>query len=159
MAGTRLDAAIDQMFDDHPSLSASLESFDQNDPPSDPQRSPLLGISALHQSGFKSNGYDSSSNLQDSENVDPWSPSWQQPRNRHSTGGWLHHQPYNRQLNRYSNPGSAHVNGSPLKRSRESSPEYDSAPEGDITLPANVNNVRESSPLRESRSPSPAVFP
>ncbi|KAI9699949.1 MAG: hypothetical protein M1836_002483 [Candelina mexicana] len=117
---------LEGIFDDHPSLSASLEDFEHND-----TRSPVFAIPSQH-SGFKSeaSGSDSSG---------PWSPpAWRR------TNAWQRDQPYQEEL----------VRSSP-SRSREPSPQYESATEGDTLLPANVR--LPATPLK--RSPSPSPFP
>ena len=134
---------LDQMFDDHPSLSASLEDFEQND-----NRSPLFGLPSQH-SGFKSEESEADA---ESSAGDPWSPpAWRRP----NTGsGWYRHQPYLQ-----GNP-SLKPSASP-SRSRETSPQYESAQEdeGDVTMPANIPLPRGSvSPVKE-RSPSPSPYP
>ncbi|KAL8839781.1 MAG: hypothetical protein Q9170_001592 [Blastenia crenularia] len=125
-------------FDDHPSLSASLEDFEHND------RSPTFGLPSQH-SGFKS---EESGPEADSNSEGPWSPpAWRRPT---ANAGWYQHQPYaqdNRLLKSSKSPS----------RSRTTSPHYQSAieDEGDTILPANIPLPRGSmSPIKE-QSPSP----
>ena len=142
MATDRIDA-LDEAFDDHPSLSASLESFDHNE-----NRSPLFALPSQH-SGFKS---DDSEPGADSASDEPWSPpAW---RTQNPGKSWYQHQPYPRQNAVLKPPGSA-------SRSRDTSPQYESAreDEGDLTIPANIPLPRGSlSPVKE-RTPSPSPFP
>lgn len=142
MAGNRIDI-LDQAFDDHPSLSASLEDFEHNE-----NRSPLFALPSQH-SGFKS---DESEAGVETTSEEPWSPpAW---RTQNTGGGWYQHQPYLRNNPNLKPSASA-------SRSRESSPHYESAREddGDLTVPANIPLPRGSlSPVKE-RSPSPSPFP
>ena len=140
MAANRAESP-DDLYESHPSLSASLEDFENNDQPS-----PIFQLPS-HRSGFK---------LEDSE-VDaasnsegPWSP---QALKRSDAGsGWYRHQPY---LQGGLNPRFS----SSASRSREASPQYESATEDkeDLTIPANIPLPRGSlSPVKErSLSPSP----
>ncbi|KAL8720484.1 MAG: hypothetical protein Q9225_002672 [Loekoesia sp. 1 TL-2023] len=125
-------------FDDHPSLSASLEDFEHND------RSPTFGLPSQH-SGFKS---DESEPEGDSTSEGPWSPpAW---RRQTADAGWYRHQPY-AQDNRLLRPSNS------PSRSRTTSPQYQSVKEdeGDTVLPANIPLPRGSmSPVKE-QSPSP----
>ncbi|KAI9838360.1 MAG: hypothetical protein M1819_005628 [Sarea resinae] len=123
---------LEGVFDDHPSLSASLEDFEHEN------RSPIFEIPS-HHSGFQSEHSEP-----DSDSAGPWSPpGW---RKQHSGGGWYRQQ----QLQQ-----DARASISPF-RSRESSPQYESAAEGDTTLAANIPLPTES-PLK--RSPSPGPYP
>ncbi|KAL9605879.1 MAG: hypothetical protein Q9179_000943 [Wetmoreana sp. 5 TL-2023] len=127
-------------FDDHPSLSASLEDFEHND------RSPTFGLPSQH-SGFKS---DDSEPDAESNSEGPWSPpAWR----RHTVeAGWYRHQPY-AQDSRHLKPSMS------PSRSRDTSPQYQSIKEdeGDTILPANIPLPRGSmSPVKE-QSPSPEV--
>ena len=142
MAANRMDS-LDGMFDDHPSLSASLEDFENNE-----NASPLFRLPSQH-SGFKSD--DSEADVE-SNSEGPWSPpAWKQ---QNTGSGWYRHQPYQQ-----GNP-DPRSSGSP-SRSRETSPKYESAreDEGDVTIPANIPLPRGSlSPVKE-RSPSPSPYP
>ncbi|MCJ1301238.1 hypothetical protein MMC08_004037 [Hypocenomyce scalaris] len=142
MAANRMDS-LDGMFDDHPSLSASLEDFENNE-----NASPLFRLPSQH-SGFKSD--DSEADVE-SNSEGPWSPpAWKQ---QNTGSGWYRHQPYQQ-----GNP-DPRSSGSP-SRSREMSPKYESAreDEGDVTIPANIPLPRGSmSPVKE-RSPSPSPYP
>ena len=142
MAADRMDD-LDGMFDDHPSLSASLEDFEHNE-----NRSPLFRFPS-QRSGFRSVGSETDGG---SVSEEPWSP----PAWRRSNAGseWYRHQPYQQDKSNLRVSASA-------SRSRDTSPQYESAreDEGDITLPANVPLPRGSvSPVKE-RSPSPSPFP
>lgn len=140
MAAHRMDS-LDEMFDDHPSLSASLEDFENNE-----NASPVFRLPSQH-SGFKSD--DSEADVE-SNSEGPWSPpAWKQ---QNTSSGWYRHQPYQQTKVGLRNSGSA-------SRSREASPKYESAreDEADITIPASIPLPRGSmSPIKErSRSPSP----
>ncbi len=131
-----------QLCDDHPSLSASLEDFEQS------PRSPVFGLPSQH-SGFKSEESDSEDEPTSELSGEPWSPpAWRQQK---TAGGWYQHQPYPQDKNLVKASVSA-------SRSRGTSPKYESAQEdeGDITLAAKVPLPRGSvSPVKE-RSPSVA---
>ena len=142
---------LNAMFDDHPSLSASLEDFEHNE-----NRSPISPTFALpsQHSGFKSDESE-----MDAESSDgPWSPPGGSPaaRRRDSGvgGGWYRHQPYlqeNQSLKASASPS----------RSRNTSPQYESAreDEGETLQPANIPLPRGSmSPVKE-RSPSASPYP
>ncbi|KAL8952157.1 MAG: hypothetical protein Q9222_001911 [Ikaeria aurantiellina] len=128
-------------FDDHPSLSASLEDF---------ERSPTFGLPSQH-SGFKS---EESEVEGDSNSEGPWSPpAWRRPA---AEAGWYRHQPY-AQDNRHQDPSIS------PSHSRDTSPQYQSVNEdnGDTILPANIPLPRGSvSPLKEqSPAPEPGTSP
>ena len=147
MSSNRAAAPTD-LFESHPSLSASLEDFENNENPS-----PVFRVPS-HHSGFKSEESDADVA---SNSSGPWSPPGWRPSDAGS--GWYRHQPY-AQVSpspklRFSASGS---------RSREASPQYESADEDkeDYTIAANIplprgslSPVKEDSPVRE-RSPSPA---
>ena len=138
MAANRAESP-DDLYESHPSLSASLEDFENNDQPS-----PIFQLPS-HHSGFKSeeSEVDAASNSEG-----PWSPpGW---KRSDAGSGWYRHQPYLQEsLNlRFSASAS---------RSRDTSPQYESATEDkeDLTIPANIPLPRGSlSPVKE-RSPSP----
>ena len=100
---------FDNMQDD-PSIAASLEDFEHSD--RDP-RSPVFDMPSCH-SGFRSDFSES-----ESEHQAPWAP----PAWRKAGSGW------------FKNGGSRHGTES---GSHHSSPRYESADEGDLTMPANV---------------------
>lgn len=135
MAANRPGAA--RSYDDHPSLSASLEDFEQS------PRSPAFDLPSQH-SGFKS---EPSESEDDPVSEEPWEPpAW---RNQKSGGGWYRHQPYLQDHNLLKTSVSA-------SRSRGTSPRHGSAQreEEDITLAAKIPLPRGSvSPVKE-RSPS-----
>ena len=143
MAMNHMGTSPHEIYDDHPSLSASLEDFEHND------RSPVFGLPSQH-SGFKSEA--SESDLEEAVSEEPWSPpAWRQ---QNAAGGWYRHQPYPQDKNRLKASASA-------SRSRGTSPQYESAQEEeeDITMPANIPLPRGSmSPVKE-RSPSPSPYP
>ncbi|KAL8694388.1 MAG: hypothetical protein Q9218_000954 [Villophora microphyllina] len=125
-------------FDDHPSLSASLEDFEHHD------RSPTFGLPSQH-SGFKS---EDSEPEGDSVSEGPWSPpAW---RRQTAEAGWYRHQPYT-QDSRHLKPSVS------PSRSRTTSPPFQSIreDEGETILPASIPLPKGSmSPVKE-QSPSP----
>lgn len=142
METDRMDL-LDEAFDDHPSLSASLEDFEHNE-----NRSPPFALPSQH-SGFKS---DDSEAGAASVSDEPWSPpAW---RAQSPGKNWYRHQPYSTQNGSLKPPGSGSL-------SRDPSPQYESAREDeeDVTIPANIPLPRGSlSPVKE-RSPSPSPYP
>ena len=135
-------ADIENMFDDHPSLSASLESIEDQH-----NRPPMFGLPSQH-SGFKS---EPSSDVEDDlSNGEPWSPPGFSGHKR-SGSGWFRHDPYG-EGNRLNLKPSL----SP-QRSRHTSPEYQDAEEGDedLTIPANIPLPRGTESPLKGRSPSP----
>ena len=142
MATSRIDL-LDQAFDDHPSLSASLEDFEHTE-----NRSPVFAIPSQH-SGFRS---DESEPDAETNSEGPWSPAgWRKPN---VATHWYRHQPY-AQSNQGLKPSVS------PSRSRGTSPQYESAcdDDGDLTIPANIPLPRGSlSPVKE-RSPSPSPYP
>ena len=116
---------LEDMFSDHPSVG-SLQDFEH----SEPERSPAFGIPSIPSvhSGFRSEE-ESDSEAEPS----PWDPpAWRKPNSN-----WL---------NTRLPPPSEH------SRSRYSSPQYESAGEGDVTLAADI-------PLPASRQTSPLKTP
>lgn len=149
MAHPGLDDIDEQMFDDHPSLSASLEDFEDNQ-----DRSPLFDIPSQH-SGFKSEREESESGEQDaaSSNGSPWSPpGFQKHRSLVSGSGWFRHEPYGIPRDRLNLRPSKSPSGS-----RQTSPEYEDAEEGDLdpTIPANIPLPRGTDSPLKGRSVSP----
>lgn len=139
MAHHRINS-LNNMYESHPSLSASLEDFENND-----NRSPIFGLPSQH-SGFKSEESDA-----DAESVseEPWSPpAWRSS----AAGGWYRHQPY---------PASDPTKLSPSpSRSRQASPQYEDAREAedDTLVPANIPLPQGSRSPTKDRSPSPQPF-
>ena len=128
-------------YDDHGSVTASLEDFDA----SDRARSPALGMGIpflpSHHSGFRSEESEA-----DSESAGPWSP----PAWRKAGSGW------------FRQHAAANNTRDGAYGSRHTSPIYDSAGEGgidgDVTLPLNV--PLPASPARNTprTSPEPSTF-
>ncbi|KAL4952019.1 hypothetical protein BDW69DRAFT_29059 [Aspergillus filifer] len=161
---------LDNVFDDHPSLDASLEDFENT---SNAHRSPVFGLPSQH-SGFRSEGSDG----EDEDTIavgDRWSPPGFRRYDHTPGSGWYRHQPYERKIEhgRFSLKPTVGVSPS---QSREASPQYEDAPEapaaghrsplspeagGDVTdVAANVPLPDEAatSPLK-GRSPSPIRVP
>lgn len=136
---------LEQVFDDHPSLSASLEDFEHHE-----NRSPMFGLPSQH-SGFRS---ESEADAESSAG-EPWNPpAFRKPQ---TSSGWYRHQPCQQLSSRLQNSASP-------PRSRETSPQYESAQEdeedhNDVTLPANIPLPRGSVSPAKERSPSPSPYP
>ncbi|KAJ5595932.1 hypothetical protein N7450_002390 [Penicillium hetheringtonii] len=155
---------LDHVFDDHPSLDASLEDFESN---SNAHRSPLFGMPSQH-SGFRSEGSDSE--MEDSTPMDPWSPPGLRQHDYVQGSGWYRHQPYARKNRMHGRPDlkpTVGLSDSPSV-SREASPQYEDAPEppakgrakeytekGDVAVAANVPLPSGSGTPQIGRSPSP----
>jgi hypothetical protein len=140
-AATRIDD-LDHHFDDHPSVVDSLEDYEEAE-----RRSPLWDLPSQH-SGFKSEHENSEIDDQSSTGA-PWSPPGFQNRSTNASG-WFRQDPYGRYNLRPSNSPS---------RSRQTSPEYQDAQEGDadVTIAANIPlPAGFDSPIKE-RSPEPEV--
>ncbi|KAL4795227.1 hypothetical protein BDV19DRAFT_389364 [Aspergillus venezuelensis] len=161
---------LDNVFDDHPSLDASLEDFENT---SNAHRSPIFGLPSQH-SGFRSEESDG----EDEDTIaagDRWSPPGFRRYDHTPGSGWYRHQPYERKIDheRFSLKPTVGVSPS---QSREASPQYEDAPEApaaghrsprspeagaDVTdVAANVPLPDEAatSPLK-GRSPSPVRVP
>jgi hypothetical protein len=131
---------LEGLFDDHPSLDASLQDF-ENGSASEMGRSPRFGYPS-HHSGFRS---DSESELAPSEGGRYSPPAWRrQGDGVRSSGFW-----------------NRHTLGERSRASRESSMEFESADEGDATLEAARRTRLPTGSLspEKRRSPSPDVFP
>lgn len=132
---------LDNVFDDHPSVAASLEDFEEQE-----RRSPLFDLPSQH-SGFRSENDASDMDDQSSTGA-PWSPPGFRQRNNNSSG-WFRQDPYGRYALRPPTSPS---------RSRQASPEYEDAREPeDLTIAANIPLPRGTdSPMKE-RSPEPDI--
>ncbi|GIJ98415.1 hypothetical protein Aspvir_000532 [Aspergillus viridinutans] len=151
---------LDNMFDDHPSLDASLEDFENN---SNAHRSPVFGLPSQH-SGFRSE--ESEGEEEDTTpNGERWSPPGFRRYDYVQGSGWYRHQPYLRKGENDRLVLKPTVGVSP-SLSREASPQYEDAIEtpqvkkrsesadtGDATIAANVP-LPADTPLK-GRSPSP----
>jgi hypothetical protein len=140
MATRQIDT-LDNIMDTHPSLSASLEDFENSDHPSPEFRIPS------HHSGFRSEDSEAESHLEG-----PWSPNIY--RRPDTSNEWYRHQPFL--------PRRHHLQASKSPRdSRESSPRFEDAREDDedYTLPANIPLPRGSLSPEKQRSPSPQPSP
>ncbi|OGE51528.1 hypothetical protein PENARI_c013G10865 [Penicillium arizonense] len=155
---------LDNVFDDHPSLDASLEDFESN---TNPHRSPMFGLPSQH-SGFRSEESDG----EDGDLEDPAQERWSPPGFQHEYAqgsGWYRHQPYlrkgNPQTERLQLKPTVGLSVSP-SQSREPSPQYEDALEGpahgkgsDTTVAANVPLPPGPDTPLNGRSPSPAPAP
>jgi hypothetical protein len=152
---------LDNVFDDHPSLDASLEDFENN---SNAHRSPVFGLPSQH-SGFRSE--ESEGEEEDTTpNGERWSPPGFRRYDYVQGSGWYRHQPYLRK-GENDRPLLKPTVGVSPSLSREASPQYEDAIEtpsvkkrsesadtGDATIAANVP-LPSDTPLK-GRSPSPA---
>ena len=133
-------AAVDlidspHLFDDHPSLSASLEDFEQS------PRSPAFGLPSQH-SGFKS---EESESEDEPVSEEPWQPpAW---RSNGAPTGWYRHQPYPQNVDLLRASASA-------SRSRGTSYESAHEEDKDQTLAARIPLPRGSLSPKKERSPS-----
>ncbi|KAJ5089776.1 hypothetical protein N7532_008460 [Penicillium argentinense] len=157
---------LDNVFDDHPSLDASLEDFENN---SNAHRSPLFGLPSQH-SGFRSE--ESDGELDDPAGMERWSPPGLRQHDYIQGSGWYRHQPYaharkNRIHERPDLKPTVGLSASPAA-SREASPQYEDALEGpakgraheqaetgDVTIAANVPLPMGAGTPQKGRSPSP----
>ncbi|KAJ5318890.1 uncharacterized protein N7506_011594 [Penicillium brevicompactum] len=164
---------LDNVFDDHPSLDASLEDFESN---TNPHRSPMFGLPSQH-SGFRSEESDGEDEIEEPVQ-DAWSPpgfqheyvkdaaGFQREYNRGPN--WYRHQPYERKGDIHLKP-TVGLSVSP-SQSREPSPQYEDALEdpvkrgdratpGDISVAANVPLPAGADTPLHGRSPSPPPAP
>ncbi|KAJ5688722.1 hypothetical protein N7462_003114 [Penicillium macrosclerotiorum] len=159
---------LDNVFDDHPSLDASLEDFENN---SNAHRSPLFGLPSQH-SGFRSE--ESDGEIEDPTAGQRWSPPGLRQHDFVQGSGWYRHQPYVRKL-----PLNERLELKPTIRgslspslSREPSPQYEDALEGparktasanedvdsgDVTIAANIPLPGGAGTPRTGRSPTPVL--
>lgn len=136
---------IEGLFDDHPSLDASLQDFEPGS--SELGHSPRFGLYPSHHSGFRSE--DTDSEIAESISGGGYSPpAWRRTgKGTRSSDFW----------NRNDN-----VLGKISRSSRESSPEYESADDGgDATLAAATRTRLPTGSLspEKRRSPSPEPYP
>jgi hypothetical protein len=134
------------VFDDHPSLDASLEDFEEEHTTSPPSRPPAFGIPSTH-SGFRSEcSVDPDDTLDTSSTAgDPWSPpgfkrAYMQQQNHQlfpasmPGSAWYRRQPYLRNA-----PELRPTPGISPAGSREPSPQYEDAiDDPDLILPASI---------------------
>lgn len=140
---------MDGIFDDHPSLNASLQDFEHGSEPG----SPILHQFAYpsHHSGFQS-GYRTES--EDEMTSEASTGNYSPPAFRRINGG-------NHRDSGWWRKGEDLMNG---RMSRETSPDYESAMEGDATLAVAArtklppSRLGTESPQRQ-RSPSPGPYP
>ena len=144
---------LDDMYDDHPSLDASLEDFESNT--NNHRRSPLFELPSQH-SGFRS---ESEEGEMERESNERWSPPGFRPHDYVPNSGWYRHQPYVRR--------DDHGDARSRRSSPALSPEHNALVAGagdvgdltDVTIAANVPlPLGTDSPLK-GRSPSPDPVP
>jgi hypothetical protein len=143
---------LEGMFDDHPSLDASLADFEPGS--ADLEPSPRFNLYPSVHSGFRSD--DSDSEKAESHSGGGYSPpAWRRAKNgSRSSGFW----------NRSDDPlhGAGFLGKRSRRSSRDSSPEYESADEGeDATLAAALRTRLPTGSLspEKQRSPSPDPYP
>jgi hypothetical protein len=134
---------LEGLFDDHPSLDASLQDFEQGSSEMGRSPSPRFGYPS-HHSGFRS---DTESEMARSESAGRFSPpAWRRDGNGNRNSGFWSKRDERRRRD---------------DRSRESSPEYESADDGeDPTLAAAARTRLPTGSLspEKQRSPSPDPF-
>lgn len=135
---------LEGLFDDHPSLDASLRDFEPGS--SEIGQSPRFGYPS-HHSGFRS---DSESEMAESLSGGRFSPpAWRRDGNgNRSSGFW--------------NNSRSMLGKRSREDSRESSPEFESADDGeDATLAQAVRTRLPTGSLspEKRRSPSPGLYP
>ena len=140
---TKTEARGSRLFESHPSLSVSLEDFEQHEKPS-----PKVIRFPSHHSGF----HEESSEAGTDSDQPPYSPAFFRPTMSSQTSGWYRHQPYE---------GSSPLRLSPEARlnSRERSYLRASATfdDDDPTLPLNIPLPQGSmSPTKSYFTPSPS---
>ncbi|KAL4893199.1 hypothetical protein BDV59DRAFT_33242 [Aspergillus ambiguus] len=153
---------LDNVFDDHPSLDASLEDFENH---SNAHRSPVFGLPSQH-SGFRSEESDGDDD-DSTPNGERWSPPGFRRYDYVQGSGWYRHQPYGRKPDPDRLVLKPTVGLSP-SQSREPSPQYEDALEGpaaskrghsveggDVTIAANVPLPTDADTPQKGRSPSP----
>ena len=162
---------LDNVFDDHPSLDASLEDFENN---SNVHRSPLFGMPSQH-SGFRSE--ESDDEIDGLARAERWSPPGLRQHDYVQGSGWYRHQPYlrkeigNLNAERLELKPTIGLSLSP-SRSREPSPQYEDALEdptkgkadedaemGEVTIAANVPLPVDARTPQTGPSPSPSPRP
>jgi hypothetical protein len=157
---------LDNVFDDHPSLDASLEDFENT---SNPHRSPVFGLPSQH-SGFRSEESDAEEDDL-TPNGERWSPPGFRRYDYVQGSGWYRHQPYLRKVDR-DRLGLKPTMGLSPSQSREPSPQYEDALEapmgskrsnstdtGELTIAANVPLPIDADTSHKHRSPSPRPAP
>ncbi|KAE8355301.1 hypothetical protein BDV28DRAFT_129300 [Aspergillus coremiiformis] len=157
---------LDNVFDDHPSLDASLEDFENT---SNAHRSPVFGLPSQH-SGFRSEESDVEED-DVSPNGERWSPPGFRRYDYVQGSGWYRHQPYLRKVDQ-DRLGLKPTVGLSPSQSREPSPQYEDALEtpmagkrssstdtGDLTIAANVPLPIDADTPHKARSPTPGPAP
>lgn len=147
--------ALHDMFDDHPSLSASLEDFEHNATLSE-SRPPLMHIPSHHSGFYRADDADSDAQSDSGSAFFP--PGERRFGSASANLGWSTHRPYHQEPLLRSALSASRVS---LKRSREESPQYDSAPEPDaiVATVAPEPKPPTDSPRMQSHRPSPDVYP
>ena len=149
MAHPGIEEHHEHLFDDHSSLAASLEDYEDHTSPA-----PMFNLPSQH-SGFRSEQEESDIDEQSNDSA-PWSPpGFRKHQSAASGSGWFRHEPYVP-----SDQFDLRPSNSP-SGSRQSSPEYADAIEGDpdLTIPANIPLPPGTDSPLKGRSPSPAPSP
>lgn len=156
---------LDTVFDDHPSLDASLEDFEAN---SHAHRPTVYGLPSQH-SGFRSEESDA-----EDEDATPNGERWSPPGFRRydyvQGSGWYRRQPYSRKVDSDRPSLKPTLTLSP-SHSREASPQFEDAVElpaagkrGDsepreASVAANVPLPVDADVSQQPVSPSPGIGP
>lgn len=128
-----------ELFDTHPSLSASLEDFENNE-----RHSPTMHLPS-HHSVLRSESSEPADSMSDT----PWSPpGW---RNTASGNGWYRHQPYLQDDTRFRSTSSGRDGSLPFEDAR--------ADEDPTIAAANIPLPRGSLSPTKGFSPSPGLSP
>ncbi|RAK70840.1 uncharacterized protein BO72DRAFT_49391 [Aspergillus fijiensis CBS 313.89] len=138
---------LDNNFDDHPSLDASLEDFESS---SNTQRSPLFSLSSQH-SGFREEESDPDDE-DPNPNTERWSPPGFRRHDYNPGSGWYRHEAYSRSPEKERPVLKPTVGVSPAQ-SREGSPQYEDAVEAPVT-----KNRTQSSAMTETTACAPTAM-
>ncbi|PYH44862.1 uncharacterized protein BP01DRAFT_58366 [Aspergillus saccharolyticus JOP 1030-1] len=139
---------LEDNFEDHPSLDASLEDFESS---SNTQRSPLFSLPSQH-SGFR----DEESDPDDEEptpNTERWSPPGYGRHDYNPGSGWYRHEAYSQSPAKERPVLKPTVGASP-SHSREASPQYEDA----VESPAKKDR-KQSSAMTDTTCAPPDMSP
>ncbi|RAH78330.1 hypothetical protein BO86DRAFT_183928 [Aspergillus japonicus CBS 114.51] len=138
---------LDNNFDDHPSLDASLEDFESS---SNTQRSPLFSLPSQH-SGFREEESDPDDE-DPNPNTERWSPPGFRRHDYNPGSGWYRHEAYSRSPEKERPVLKPTVRVSP-SQSREGSPQYEDAVEAPVT-----KDRKQSSAMTETTACAPTAM-
>ncbi|PYH75467.1 hypothetical protein BO82DRAFT_27358 [Aspergillus uvarum CBS 121591] len=138
---------LDNNFDDHPSLDASLEDFESS---SNTQRSPLFSLPSQH-SGFREEESDPDDE-DPNPNMERWSPPGFRRHDYNPGSGWYRHEAYSRSPEKERPVLKPTVGVSP-SQSREGSPQYEDAVEAPVS-----KDRKQSSAMTETTACAPTAM-